>query len=376
MDSVLAEIEQCARRCDQAAAVFNEPRLDDTRLKLLDATSRLAEAWSGSWVGYQSAVYIDGFRPKRPSEYFDIGWGLMNAVGNGTVGAWRPHTYEETVDHIKDVTGIRDFTPLVDAARECENVFEEVKAELVPFLDAMLAESTDGVLKQTKEKILALHSHMSMEDFALSQMPRVQVVCRDEKAMNGGFQAPHHTRFAAWVAEQFSYGMNVSELSKLARHVVRYFRARHQVKRGAAMTPTGTVFIGHGRASDWRNLKDFLQDRLKLAWDEFNREPPAGYSTKERLEAMLDSAVFAFLVMTAEDDRLDGTKHARENVIHEAGLFQGRLGFAKAIVLLEEGCSEFSNVIGLSQIRFPKGNIMAASEEIRRVLEREKIIGT
>ena len=29
---------------------------------------------------------------------------------------------------------------------------------------------------------------------------------------------------------------------------------------------------------------------------------------------------------------------ARMNVIHEVGLFQGRLGFERAIVLLEEGC--------------------------------------
>ena len=50
----------------------------------------------------------------------------------------------------------------------------------------------------------------------------------------------------------------------------------------------------------------------------------------------------AFLVLTAEDEQTDGTLHARENVIHEAGLFQGRLGFEKAIILLEEGCQEFS----------------------------------
>ena len=78
--------------------------------------------------------------------------------------------------------------------------------------------------------------------------------------------------------------------------------------------------------------------------------------------------------MTAEDEHADATKHARENVIHEVGLFQGRLGFRRAIVLLEEGCAEFSNITGLSQIRFPKGNIRASFEEIRRVLEREGIL--
>lgn len=80
--------------------------------------------------------------------------------------------------------------------------------------------------------------------------------------------------------------------------------------------------------------------------------------------------------MTAEDEHADATLHARENVIHKVGLFQGHLGPRKAIVLLETGCQEFSNIHGLSQLRFPKGHISAAFEEMRRVLERERILGT
>ena len=74
--------------------------------------------------------------------------------------------------------------------------------------------------------------------------------------------------------------------------------------------------------------------------------------------------------MTAEDEHADGTQHARENVIHEIGLFQGRNGFERAIVLAEEGCTEFSNIHGLNQIRFPDGDLLARSEQIRQVLER------
>ena len=65
---------------------------------------------------------------------------------------------------------------------------------------------------------------------------------------------------------------------------------------------------------------------------------------------------------------------ARMNVVHEAGLFQGRLGFKKAIILLEEGCEEFSNIEGLGHIPFPPGHISSAFEQVRRVLERESII--
>lgn len=140
-------------------------------------------------------------------------------------------------------------------------------------------------------------------------------------------------------------------------------------------TALGTkIFIGHGRSSVWRELKDFLADRLKLDCVEFNSESAAGVATKERLEEMLRQSGFAFLVLTAEDERVDGTRHARENVIHECGLFQGWLGFKRAIVLLEQGCAQFSNIHGLTHIAFPTGSITAAYEEIRRVLEREGLI--
>lgn len=134
------------------------------------------------------------------------------------------------------------------------------------------------------------------------------------------------------------------------------------------------IFLGHGRAPEWRTLADFLQNRLRLEWDEFNRESAAGRPTTARLQDMLNNATFAFLIMTAEDEHADATKHARENVIHEIGLFQGKLGFERAIILLEDGCQEFSNIIGLTQIRFPKGQIRASFEDIRLVLERERIL--
>ena len=57
-----------------------------------------------------------------------------------------------------------------------------------------------------------------------------------------------------------------------------------------------------------------------------------------------------------------------------AGQGLGRL-FTRAIIVLESGCEEFSNIQGLGQIRFPEGNIKACFEEIRQVLEREHLAG-
>ena len=134
------------------------------------------------------------------------------------------------------------------------------------------------------------------------------------------------------------------------------------------------VFIGHGHSPVWRDLKDFLYETLHLQWDEFDREAIPGMAVTDRLKQMLKRATFAFLVMTAEDEHADGKKHARENVIHEIGLFQGKLGFDRAIILLEDGCQEFSNVHGLLQIPFARSKILSSSERIRKVLEHKRIL--
>ena len=165
-------------------------------------------------------------------------------------------------------------------------------------------------------------------------------------------------------------------LSKLTVQTTTFIETVKQAGQQFEKSSIGKVFIGHGHSPMWRELKDFLYDRLHLDWDEFNREAIAGIPSFERISSMLNEAIFAFLIMTAEDEHMDKSLHARENVVHEVGLFQGKLGPRKAIILLEGDCQEFSNVHGLGQIRFPEGHISATFEDIRKVLEREGIITT
>ena len=86
---------------------------------------------------------------------------------------------------------------------------------------------------------------------------------------------------------------------------------------------------------------------------------------------MLNESNLAFLIMTGEDEMPDGSLQARQNVIHEIGFFQGKLGFSKAIILLEDGQQEFSNIHGIQQIRFSKGNIKETFGDVLAVIKRE-----
>ena len=187
--------------------------------------------------------------------------------------------------------------------------------------------------------------------------------------------------FLEMLPDQYVYGFTSKEeaenaLQTIAKSINRDTFVDLSLNTGQSIIPNNQtrVFIGHGGSDIWLRLKDFIENTLGLEYDEFNRVSPSGKATSNRLEEMLEESCMAFLIMTGEDEQADGSVRARENVVHEVGLFQGRLGFEKAIILLEEGCADFSNIHGITYIPFPKGNIRAAFEDIREVLEREAII--
>lgn len=131
------------------------------------------------------------------------------------------------------------------------------------------------------------------------------------------------------------------------------------------------VFIGHGRSDQWKNLKDHLRDQHGYEIEAFENGARAGHTIRDVLHSMMTNSSFALLVMTGEDSTDDGLLRARQNVIHEAGLFQGKLGFERAIVLLEKGVDEFSNIQGITQIRFSPGNIRETFGDVLATLRRE-----
>jgi predicted nucleotide-binding protein len=341
---------------------------------LVEAAQAVGRSFSGSWQGYHSRVYYADLETPPPGAHFSQEWGLMDNYGSsfGSRGDWREYNAEDVTAHIRAIAGEPNLDAAHLAADAASEAFHNAKSEIVSILQNELEERPDGFLEQLKQKIETLHP-MSTFDVAQHLSPKGQIMTRDTITLGQGTQVPPHMKLIAEVRSiHHSFGIcrAASDVAtKAASHLERKSRGRKRAER------VGTnVFIGHGRSHAWRDLKDFVQDRLRLPWNEFNRVPIAGVTNIARLSEMLDSAAIAFLVMTAEDERADGKVQARMNVIHEAGLFQGRLGFTRAIVLLEEGCEPFSNIEGLGQIRFPKGNVSAAFEEIRRVLEREGLL--
>jgi predicted nucleotide-binding protein len=365
------QLEALAEKLDQAAAAIRDPQVEDPLNAMRSAVEEVGLAWSESPIGYHARIYYEGLSAPPHGAMFDRDWGWLPAFSNRTRGDWEVFGESDVITEIERRAGHLNLSAVEATSDEASRLVEDCKWEASSIVSALLDRRTDEHMLRLLEEIQSV-SVTAQADHELRMLPRGPLISRDTTAIAGGPQlAPHQKVAARLMALRDPFekvGALATILHRAARHAGRLPAPAVDEDEGR------TVFIGHGGSGVWRDLKEFLADRLGLEVDEFNRVSTAGIGTTERLQEMLGSAAMAFLVLTAEDEEADGRTHARLNVVHEVGLFQARLGVHRAIVLLEEGCEEFSNIEGLGQIRFPAGNIAGKFEEVRRVLEREGII--
>jgi hypothetical protein len=338
-------------------------------LEILKAKcGEISQSWSRSCIGYHANVYYNGLEPPPPGRHFSSEWGF-DQFGD-TAGGWMEYKAGIVETEIHRRSGNPDLSSMKEIAEAGHSLFLEMQETILSILHA--TDSIDPYIQKLLDEANSIIC-ITKRQFIQALMPEGRFVTRDSLAGSQGLWTPPHIAVLGEVAELEGPAIACKRLAIVARKTFSHLERIQKKMRGDARIGTN-IFIGHGGSKTWKELKDFVQDRLHLQWDEFNRVPIAGNTNIARLSEMLEAAAIAFIVMTGEDEQLDGVIRARMNVIHEAGLFQGRLGFTKAIILLEDGCEEFSNIHGLGQIRFPKDNISSGFEEIRRVLEREGII--
>ena len=371
----VAELRDIREKLNAFIEGTAEQRASAAISTLEEAGNTIGKAWSGSWLGYQSCVYYANLEPPPAGAQFSIEWGFKKLrTIRTTTGEWNEFTFDEIRDAIFRVADMTDIEAIERNAARASGLFGNSRTEVLSILQIDAGHLNDPYVERLLQEVRDLKV-LKQAEIQDSWTPTSQVMTRDSLAVTEGLRTPPHISVLAQAKALRGPFESCFRLMKIIIQAISHMERRDRARARAERVGTN-VFIGHGRSLLWRELKDYLQDRLKLRYDEYNRVPVAGITNIARLSQMLDAAAIALLVLTAEDEGSDGQLTARLNVVHEAGLFQGRLGFTKAIILLEEGCTEFSNIEGLGQIRFPKGQIKAAFDEVRRVLEREGVLPT
>ena len=367
--------DELFRLADDAASMrdaINQADLQQPLSAIHDACEQVKRSWSGSNIGYHATVYYGNLDPVPPNVEFSTEWGLMDRWPTHRPDpGWRRMEFDVVEDAIYGRAGDPNVDAITEKLETIRERFLSAQDAARSVMTAVLAKQKDGFLEAKFKQIDSLVAPNARQIEGTLTPGRVW--SRDSLAMGKGIVIAPHQKVVALSLSATTLKNGIETFERTVREVASHLRRTTSRKERAQSIGTN-VFIGHGRSPIWRELSDFVEKRLGLPVDEFNSVPVAGIATTARLKELLDAAAFAFLIMTAEDEQRDGKVRARENVVHEAGLFQGRLGFERAIILIEDDCEEFSNIHGLGQIRFPKGNISAKFEDIRAVLEREGLI--
>jgi hypothetical protein len=128
------------------------------------------------------------------------------------------------------------------------------------------------------------------------------------------------------------------------------------------------VFLGHGRNTQWLVLADHLRRRHGLAVATYETAASVGQPAMDVLAQLAAEVSFALLLHTAEVLGEGDIHHAGANVIHETGYFQARLGVSRALILREETCHPFTNVAGLTELRFRTGAVQEVFGDVIAIL--------
>lgn len=281
--------------------------------QLWQHAKELGKSSSGSWLGYHANVYYKNFVVPPAEAHFNVefGTGYPN---------WIEHTAHDVIDYIVDASSKAALAKAEQLAERGLALLNSVKMDVLSLLTVFLSNHDDTFVRRIADEIDQAKVLDSF-DIANEMSPKRQVITRDLRAAQQGTLVPPHVQVQARITAAHQPAAHCHQLAeKLDKLAAHLFRVKKLDDRAARI---GTnVFIGHGRSQVWRDLKDFVKDRLRLPYDEFNSVPVAGITNIARLSEMLDVAACAFIIMTAEDELADGTQQARMNVIHEVGLFQ------------------------------------------------------
>ena len=341
----------------------------ETVRRLGDEAQRVGKAWCGSSLGNHAKVYYQGLEPVPADAHWDAEWGMIDRALSlsKTRGDWQTYTIDKVEDEIFSRCGTTQ-AEMSDYSDHLLRIFGEAEVELMGILEQSEGETTEETRQRLLKDIKAQRRNLTtaadeVRQIVLAHMPSMS---RDmENVALGAVTAAHHHVLAGVKATR-NLEWGVEQLRKIASQIPQAAR-RKKTRQKRKNMRSSKVFIGHdGQSHAWRAVKDHLEMK-RFEVEEFERTPVAGKQIKDRLEEMMEDADSAVMIVTARDMEPSST-----NVIHEIGFAQGRLGWEKVIILLQEGCTLPSNLNGTVQLRFKDENIKSVFSDLEKNLRVEE----
>jgi hypothetical protein len=201
------------------------------------------------------------------------------------------------------------------------------------------------------------------QPFPIDRLPDYQFASLNIQAPHMGGERTAVSISAGDFGISATVSAEANEIISLCDRVRTLLEEAVDPSRLLGQLPPFRVFIGHGGDRKWEAVRDYIV-AAGYEIEAFESVPRAGEMTLAVVELMISRSKVAVMVMTGVDELRDGRKLARQNVVHEIGMAQGLLGVENTIVLLEEGTEEFTNIAGLTQVRFASGEAHTTKDHV------------
>jgi sugar/nucleoside kinase (ribokinase family) len=153
----------------------------------------------------------------------------------------------------------------------------------------------------------------------------------------------------------------------------RGFLERIETLSQPQTAPPG-VFLVHHDSAYREVVQRFVEEDCGLPMCEITSSDIAGRDFAALLEEQMPKCSFAICLLGKNEKMADGRLRADQNVVYQAGFFQGRYGFGRVALLAEEGCEAFANIAGIVRFDFPSPQVDSTFIDLQRMLRREGLM--
>lgn len=153
----------------------------------------------------------------------------------------------------------------------------------------------------------------------------------------------------------------------------RGFLERIETLNAPQTAPPG-VFLVHHESAYREVVRRFVEEDCGLPVYELTSSDITRRDFAAFLSEQMPKCSFAICLLGKNQPMADGRVRADQNVVYQAGFFQGRYGFGRVALLFEEGCEPFSNIAGIVRLDFPSPQVDSTFIDLQRMLQREGLM--
>jgi sugar/nucleoside kinase (ribokinase family) len=154
----------------------------------------------------------------------------------------------------------------------------------------------------------------------------------------------------------------------------RGFLERIETMKTPRAPTTQGVFLVH-HESPYRDIvRHFIEEACGLPVYEISSADIAASGFDVSIAEQLPRCCFAVCLLGRNEAMADGRARADQNVVYQAGFFQGKYGFGRVALVAEEGCDGFSNIAGIVRLDFRSPQVDATFIDLRGMFQREGLM--